>query len=273
MNQLNPVVSVILPLYRAKHTAWLSLESLCRQKEIDFKWELVIAEEVGTDFHAFGLKTILKYRKRLKQAGCIKIKYYQLSQWIALSAKYYLLIQNCSENSKLCVIQQADYFSSPFRLSITYQKFLNGADWINGDTMILWNALKDENNILGKKSKSMKFWMAFRMDLARKIPKVWKWRTLDQFLWSSVSNLLDNKVNRSTFDLRDGLVVHGFNNISFKEDKRWKYYPFDLDEIIPEELAQRLKKQMKLSHKWKIKVPHRTKVPIENPEFKEFIYD
>ena len=38
-------MSVRMPLFRARYIAWLALESLCRQKRVTFKWELVIAEE------------------------------------------------------------------------------------------------------------------------------------------------------------------------------------------------------------------------------------
>ena len=40
-----PVLSFIMPWFRAKALGWLPLEALCRQENIDFDWELIIMEE------------------------------------------------------------------------------------------------------------------------------------------------------------------------------------------------------------------------------------
>ena len=47
--------SVRMPMFRSKYIAWLALESLCRQKGVNFEWELITAEEqVGKE--VFGKK-------------------------------------------------------------------------------------------------------------------------------------------------------------------------------------------------------------------------
>jgi len=43
MNMIELTVGI--PMFRSRHIGWLALESLCRQKDIDFKWELLIMEE------------------------------------------------------------------------------------------------------------------------------------------------------------------------------------------------------------------------------------
>ena len=48
--------SVTLPLFRSQYIAWLQLESLCRQQDVDFEWELLIAEEQGDE--TIGIKRI-----------------------------------------------------------------------------------------------------------------------------------------------------------------------------------------------------------------------
>ncbi len=40
-----PLLTVALPVWNGSRIAWLAMESLCRQEEIDFWWELVICEE------------------------------------------------------------------------------------------------------------------------------------------------------------------------------------------------------------------------------------
>lgn len=47
-----------LPMYRAKDIGWLGLESLCRQEDIDFAWELIIMEE---EQECFGKANVLAY--------------------------------------------------------------------------------------------------------------------------------------------------------------------------------------------------------------------
>ena len=60
----DPVLSVVIPYYRAKFIGWLPLESLINQINIDFDWEIVIMEEMGDI--PFGVNNIIPYIKRLK---------------------------------------------------------------------------------------------------------------------------------------------------------------------------------------------------------------
>jgi hypothetical protein len=76
-------------MFRSKYIGWLPLESLCRQEDVDFEWELIIAEEENDE--SFGFENIKNYTDRLKASGCIKIEYLGLKKWIPLSRKYKLL--------------------------------------------------------------------------------------------------------------------------------------------------------------------------------------
>ena len=44
-NKGGVVLTVGLPIWKSTHTVELALESLARQKDVNFDWELVVAEE------------------------------------------------------------------------------------------------------------------------------------------------------------------------------------------------------------------------------------
>jgi hypothetical protein len=41
--------TVALPIYNSKKIAWISLESLIRQENINFDWELIVYEEIHSE--------------------------------------------------------------------------------------------------------------------------------------------------------------------------------------------------------------------------------
>jgi hypothetical protein len=114
-------LSVVIPMYRAKHIGWLPFESLVRQQGINFEWELIIAEEIKEQ--PFGEVKTLEYKSRLEKLGCVDFKYIGLENWITLGEKLHLLVNNCDENSKVFVWHSADYYSAPLRLATHYEVF------------------------------------------------------------------------------------------------------------------------------------------------------
>ena len=76
LNNNKPVLSFIMPWFRAQYLGWLPLEALCRQINIDFSWELIIIEENLEN--PFGLDNLKKYIDRLKKVNCVNITYIYL---------------------------------------------------------------------------------------------------------------------------------------------------------------------------------------------------
>ena len=130
--------SVCLPMFRAKYIAWLAFESLCRQKDVEFDWELIIAEEQTEE--VFGRKNVFDYEDRLKQVGCHRIHYIPLQKWIPLAKKECLLFNNCSEESKYMRTQAADCYSSPHILAESYKILRNNPkiDWFECKPYIIF---------------------------------------------------------------------------------------------------------------------------------------
>lgn len=122
-------LTVGLPLFRAGNTAWLALESLCRQKDIDFQWELLILEE-NTD-EKLGFNGLLDYDDRLEEVGCINIDYVPLDRWWMLSDKWKSMGGMADPNSKAFVLCGADDWNGSLRLKEAYDLIVHyGSDWV-----------------------------------------------------------------------------------------------------------------------------------------------
>lgn len=123
LSETLPVLSFIMPWFRAGDLGWLPLEALCRQINIDFSWELIIMEEELEN--PFGLENLKTYATRLKEVGCNKITYISLGDWIPLSCKWYYLIKQCDNNSKIVAMNSHDIYFPPNRLHKQYYKLIN----------------------------------------------------------------------------------------------------------------------------------------------------
>ena len=124
----NIEVTVALPAYNSEKIIWLALESLRRQTNITFDWELIIMEEYGKSKEIVnqfleklpGCKRVVHYNVIPEihglKSGPLIGKYPLINKWIQI-AKY------ASPTSKVFVMHAADCYSSPKRLSIHYSHF------------------------------------------------------------------------------------------------------------------------------------------------------
>ena len=74
-----------MPCYNSNKIAWIALESLCNQVDINFEWELIICEEKHDNM--LGDKWVDDYIERLVNVNCLKITYVQLKEWVNLPKK------------------------------------------------------------------------------------------------------------------------------------------------------------------------------------------
>ena len=240
-------LSVSLPVWNSKKIAWLAMESLCRQKNIDFKWELVICEEAIGEY--FGMSNFMKYTDRLKNVGCVIIKARPLEKWIPLSLKHRYIAQECSDTSKACVLQAADCYSQPYRLKESYDKIVKeGHDWICYkvgafiDLHTWQHMLYDDRKLTQRAGLNM----AFSMSSAKKLPNESKSRLVDGWLYKNLR--IKNPCNIDTQHWKEGIDTHGLNNISanrskyFGKDKH-PFYTTDykIDDYLPKDIVKRLK--------------------------------
>ncbi len=240
-------LSVALPVFNSKRIAWLAMEGLCRQENIDFEWELVIAEEQGEGM--FGSKAFLSYKERLEKVGCKRFCYIKLNEWIPLGQKWKLIGQNCSDTSEAFILQAADCYSEPKRLKTTYEKIVKGGyDWIQNKSGLFFD-LSTKRHILYQDvevAQKCGLNMATRVDCIRKLPNNDRKAIVDGWLYSNIKpkkplSIID------TDDWKYGVDTHSLNNISKKRGKFFNNitFPFvstdlSIRSYLPKDIVTRL---------------------------------
>jgi len=128
-------LTVAIPSLNGDKIIWFALNSLMKQVNINFAWELIVFEEDGVS-----KKIVQSYANKLP--GCVRIIYKTLSESDAFYKKedfnkikalsYYTLLEKwinmakiSDVNSKIFVKQAVDDYSSPKRLHIHYEHFKN----------------------------------------------------------------------------------------------------------------------------------------------------
>lgn len=254
-------VTVGLPLFNAKHIAWLALESLVRQKDISFEWELITAEEQNSS--RFGKQNISLYSKKLKEIGCKRIENIELNKWIPLSKKWKLISESSSDCSKYFFFQGADNYTQPYRFSQTYKAFIeNDADWVSYRKGLFYIIKTGEIIVCDHdevKDKNIRFEsglnMSTKTEYMRLLPEDRVRYGVDFWLFKSIQNMNPNlkiiRLRPETWNL--GLFTHGINNISLKRApvlrSRYKrrLKERDLKGKIPDMILQKLKSYQKIA--------------------------
>jgi len=246
-------LTVAMPMYLAKRIVWLPFESLIRQKDIDFEWEIVAAEEQNTE--TFGEIEIEKYRENLEKIGCKRIIYIPIQKHIPLPNKYKLIADNTSESSKIFIIQSADCYSQPKRLVQTYDIIAKqGYDWTFSNLGLFYN-IKTEHTVLYDQTGLDAYRglnMAAKTELIRQIVPQDLKKGIDKWLVSELARIKGKKSSLliKTNDSEDylyGLDTQGLNTISIKRYKkmlnrnsRFKKTRYRIQDILAPEVVERL---------------------------------
>jgi len=215
-------LSVLLPLYNSKNIAWLALESLCRQKDIKFKWELVCAEE--QDLNPVTKKEIFNYEKRLEEVNCVNINYIEVKR-INLSDKIKLLANNTSDSSYICVFQAGDAFSQPYRLSQSYDFIKNkGFEWVSSQLGPFYDIKTKKVYLYDRRENPSPrgLNMATRTEYVKKLPDHGPYRGIDKWIVSNIEKVLNRNL-KYVYNTSDywkyGFDSHGINTISGRAKK------------------------------------------------------
>jgi len=259
-------VSVTVPLFHAKHIAWLCFEGLARQQEVNFEWELIVAEEAK--YAPFGKKAIMEYAQRLAKVGCAEIRYFSFKKWVPLADKRRFLINKCTSTSKLIMGNAGDYFSPPGRLRLMHDLYLQHpeADWFVMNSVLLHDILTHKTlyrnpNIIRKVSDISG--LAVKASTLRKAaPMIRKRRkSVDSMIYNACRTV----VGKSFTVIRDkssawkyGITTSGLNSISSRKKfftapfKGRTVYKRKLSKTIPLGILSRL-------HKWMWGLPAKRK--------------
>lgn len=241
------VLSVVLPLFRAKNIAWVSLESLIRQEGVNFEWELIVIEEQFENF--FGLDEILKYKNQLETIGCVSIKYISLNKWIPLSAKWYFLIQESCDTSEMIAFCAADMYQSKHRLAKQY-KILKSTNknWYKISENIVYDLGSNSHVIFTvPEEKYDSCSVMASKNLVKNLPLVCIKKHVDSWLHNTLLKVgLDYFYDDESELKNDTINVNGINNLSFDRDERiikieppLKKCCEDLKNHIPEDIVNK----------------------------------
>jgi len=242
-------LTVALPIFRGKHIAWLALESLVRQKNINFDWELLIIEE---EEFSFGREQIEDYREAFAKIRCQRLEYNSLKNWQPLSRKWYQLAQQASNSSLCFLLQAADCYSQPFRLKETYDLFKQQKpDWVQAQLGPFYDIATDIT-VLFKGKGNTGLNMAIRTDLMKRLPLIDRRFSIDSWIFHTLKTIVKRKLKVSLLTSKNwlkGFDSNGLNNISNTRGKLMRkcHYPFvkhkiDLSKHIPREVWIRLKR-------------------------------
>lgn len=220
-------VTVGLPMYRARKIGFLALESLARQEDVNFAWELIVIEEKE---EAMGEATIREFESRLKTAGCQRILYEEAESKLALSEKWLRIARLASPDSEFLLLQAADCFSHPFRLRNTEALISLEVDWIQSPLGAFFDISTHclrvfdyelvepyERPFQGHDKHPTALNMAARLDLVRHAKSEEVRRGVDGWLFFSLQAAKGGPLgvvwDRSE-DWKRGADTHGMNQIS-----------------------------------------------------------
>ena len=238
------MITVAFPVWNSKEIAWLPMEGLCRQ-QVSERWELLICEEVHNT--QCGFEFFEGYWDRLKDVGCVRLRYFELQEWINLPGKWKFMANEAAGD--VYCLQAADCYPDKERLSRARQG-LKDAHWtqderghffrVGVNKMILWVQPKSGPFRTGVN-------MAIRTELIKDLPATSLNRGIDHYML----NHIDKKVGGTKIHTNPGefgsLDVDGVNNISTTRAIYFSHIipPFvkatkTLNDILPDDLAERL---------------------------------
>lgn len=246
-------LSVLLPVFKGKDIAWLAMEGLCRQKDIAFDWELVIAEEQQQQYDPCGKKFFTSYSDRLKQVRCCKVKYIKAPYHIALSRKWKVMAAATEQTSKVGVLQAADCYSEPNRLATAhralYETEYNWLQSANGFFYDIFSGrfLLYSHNTNDKFTAALN--MSTRLEVLRTLKDEDKGKSVDRWLLSHIDT--PHIAWDTSSNWKKGIDTNGLNTISINRAKYFKDHTLNkshfftyanpaLDEVVPSEVAARL---------------------------------
>lgn len=200
------MITAALPTYNNADIIWLQLESFCRQTPTDF--ELIVIEEKSEKY--FGKDELLKYKSRLKKAGCKRLVYLSLSKWVPLARKWIIAAENIHPDSLGMMLCASDNYSHKDRFMQTKEALINGADWIQWDSGVFYNIL---NNTAGQYTARPHLTGLFMAISKRTLnhfkPVEYPKKGVDSWLFKH-----SNPRKQCRYEFTKGLHTDGFNTIS-----------------------------------------------------------
>jgi len=217
---MKPLLTVGLPIYNSKSIAWLSIESLINQVNVDFEWELLVCEENFDEY--LGEEEIQKYAERLSAAGCVRIKYIALHEKKSLSEKWRIMGQHISATSQVFSLLGCDDYAYPYFLADAYKAiYQEGYDRSQVKKVLFYyiqNAMKmvfNYDNIATAHEYPTGIWQSTRSEYIRNLPDEEVFSGVDSWICRNSVSKLEYRIKwiaENTWD--KGLCTDGHNVIS-----------------------------------------------------------
>ena len=231
-------LTVALPVWNSKKIAWLCMESLARQRDANFEWELIVFEEeheqqLGQEFffsYDLGPVTEITYLTELTR--------------YTLGEKWHRIMKESHKESKVFMFCAADNYYHPYMLRDSLDAIEEGHDWFYTTKGYFYDFTRDKVILYDARRKSG-LQMAASMGIAQKIPNSPRKRLVD--IWLAKSMKPQKPLMDPSYHWRGTLFTNGYNQIS---TKRWQYFdhvkfPFketdaQLEDIVPEDIVHRI---------------------------------
>ena len=227
-NNITPELTVALPVYNSKKIAWISIESLCEQINIDFNWELIVYEEKHEQSVFPELFDL--YVEKLKLVNCSRIVYITNNEKVSLVEKWIEIGKNVSDSSKCFLLQAADCYSPKTRLKISYEKIVNeDYDWYDQTKGYFYSFISDRVILYDYKGFT-NLNMSLKTEYIKTLPFSPLKKGIDGYIYnySIISCKQSSRNFRRYFDdelYNDSVDTHGHNNISHARESYFDTKP------------------------------------------------
>lgn len=136
-------LAIGIPMYNAAPIGWLSLESVARQENTTFPWEVIVIED-SDDPDRMGEDAVRAFEPRLRERGCVALKYEIMPGRPPLSLKWRRIGQLLGPACEVFCIQGCDDYCDPLRFARTMRLFDSGTvDWIQSRYGLFYDIAQD----------------------------------------------------------------------------------------------------------------------------------
>jgi len=223
-----PKLTVALPVYNSRKIAWISLESLTKQIDINFDWELIIYEEIHSE--SVFPDIIYDYVENLKKINCVKILFITSLDRPLLVDKWIEIGKVTSASSEVFILHAADCHSPKKRLSKTFNKiYTEDYDWYDQTKGYFYSFISDRIILYDFKGLT-NLNMGLKTSFIKSLPKTDLKRGIDGYIYNHCLKVASStgKILKHFYDYKlykDSVDTHGFNNISLDREKFFESKP------------------------------------------------
>lgn len=213
--------TIALPCYNARDIIFISIESLIKQVNVNYSWELLVCEEPHEK--EVGLEYFSKWTKVLEEKGCVSFQYLYLDNHVNLAKKWQIMSKLSDNNSKSFLLWEADDYSPSIRMSLTYQ-YINKEDYDWMDfTKGFFYSIPLEKLILYNINRKTNLFKSVKLSLIKFIPDREKRKGTDNFLRKVALYTKGSPLKKKNIDTlyMDAICTDGENTLS---TKRYKFY-------------------------------------------------